>query len=157
LPEAQLDRFLFRIILQYPDATEELAILNRFRSDFNLETTKQVQKVVNAEMLTQAKSIIEEIFISEEILRYIATLVVQTRNHPAIYLGASPRASLAIMKTSKVMAAINGRDFVTPDDVRMVSYPVLNHRIILTPERELEGGGTEEVILEIIDGLEIPR
>lgn len=157
LPEAQLDRFLFRIILQYPDATEELAILNRFRSDFNLETTKQVQKVVNAEMLTRAKSIIEEIFISDEILRYIATLVVQTRNHPAIYLGASPRASLAIMKTSKVMAAINGRDFVTPDDVRLVSYPVLNHRIILTPERELEGGGTEEVILEIIDGLEIPR
>ncbi len=157
LPEAQLDRFLFRILLHYPSEREELTILQRFSNDFNLQVAEEVMPVVNAEDILQCRKIVEKVYISEELMQYIARLVVQTRNHPSIYLGASPRASLAILKTAKVAAAMAGRDFVTPDDIREVAFPVLNHRIVLTPEKELEGGATLDVVRQIIDSLEVPR
>jgi len=157
LPEAQLDRFLFKINLQYPTLDEEKAILERFKNDFSTRQSDEVNAVINAVEIKECQHIIEKVFIKEELLDYIAKIVVDTRNNGDLFLGASPRASLAIMKTSKAIAAMNGRDFVTPDDIRVVAYPVLNHRIILTPEREMEGYTTEDVVNDIIRKIEIPR
>jgi MoxR-like ATPase len=106
--------------------------------------------------IERSKKAVEKVFVRPELLDYIAQVVFQTRNHPGLFLGASPRASLAIMKTAKAVAAMDGRDFVTPDDVRSVSLPVLNHRVILTPEREMEGVRVDDVIGEILNRVEVP-
>lgn len=157
LPEAQLDRFIFRIKLNYPALDEEKAILRKFKNDFSGKVTDTVTKIVGASDIKRYRELIEKIHIKDEILDYIAEIVHNTRNNGDLFLGASPRASLAIMKSSKVIAAMNGRDFVTPDDVRFVSGPVLNHRIILTPERDMEGVEVEDVIKEIVQQIEVPR
>jgi MoxR-like ATPase len=157
LPEAQLDRFLFRIILEYPALEEERQILYRFKDDFRKRKVDDVQAVLNAQEIKECQDIIEKIYIKDLLLDYIAEIIHNTRSHADLFLGASPRASLAIMQTSKAYAAMNGRDFVTPDDIRFVASPVLNHRIILTPEREMEGLQIEDVIEEIISGIEVPR
>jgi MoxR-like ATPase len=157
LPEAQLDRFLFRILLQYPSLEEERQILYRFKDDFNKRQTADVLSVVSAAEIKECQEIVEKVHIKDELLDYIAEIIHQTRSHADLYLGASPRASLAIMQTSKAFAAIKGRDFVTPDDIRHVSFPVLNHRIILTPEREMEGLVVQDVIDDIISKIEVPR
>lgn len=157
LPEAQLDRFLFRIQLTYPELSEEQLILRRFRDDFSKRQISEVHAVLNAKEIKQCQEIVEKIHIKDELLDYIAALVHNTRNNGDLFLGASPRASLAIMQTSKAVAAINGRDFVTPDDIQYVTYPVLNHRIILTPEREMEGMDVQDVIKDIIAKVEVPR
>lgn len=157
LPEAQLDRFLFRIKLQYPTAAQELDILKRFRDDFSMKAIESVKTVIGRDELRHSQEIIEKIHIKDEILEYIARLVDNTRNNGDLALGASPRASLSIMRASKAIAAINGRDFVTPDDVKFVAFPVLNHRIILTAEREMEGIEAEDIIKEIAERIEVPR
>lgn len=157
LPEAQLDRFLFRIKLNYPNLEQETEILKRFRSDFTMKLMQEVNAVLNKEDLQHCQNIVEKIHIKDEILSYIAQVVTNTRNHSDLSLGASPRASLAIMRAAKAIAAMNGRDFVTPDDVKYVAAPVLNHRIILTAEREMEGVEPEEIIQEITERIEIPR
>ena len=157
LPEAQLDRFLVKIILQYPSLDEEKAILRRFRSDFKLLQHTDVKAVFTAEEIRECQALIEQVHIKEELLDYIAHIIHDTRNNGDLFLGASPRASLAIMKMAKAVAAMGGRDFVTPDDIQYVAYPVLNHRIILTPEREMEGYTTEDVIKGIIQKIEVPR
>jgi MoxR-like ATPase len=157
LPEAQLDRFLFKINVQYPELTEEKAILRRFRNDFSMSVRSEVAPVFSAEGITECRKLVEQVQIREELLDYIAELVHQTRGHADLFLGASPRASLAILKASKAIAAMNGRDFVTPDDIRFVAYPVLNHRIILTPEREMEGYDGKDVVEDILQKIEVPR
>lgn len=157
LPEAQLDRFLVRIVIDYPTQEEEKEILYRFRSDFQQRQQDEVRAVFTKELVAKYAKLIEKVFIREELLDYIAALVHRTRTHPDLYLGASPRASLGILRLSKAVAALAGRDFVTPDDIQQVAYPVLNHRIILTPEREMEGFGSKDVIEEIVRGIEIPR
>lgn len=157
LPEAQLDRFIFKINLEYPSLEEEVEILKKFRSDFEKEATKQVAHVLTPEKILAFRKMVEEVFISDELTAYIAKVVNGTRNNGDLFLGASPRASLGILKSAKASAAIAGRNFVTPDDIRKVSYHVLSHRIILTPEREMEGKSTKEVINEIIESIEIPR
>lgn len=157
LPEAQLDRFLVRIIIDYPSQEEEEQILYRFRSDFQQTQQEEVVPVFTKAQVARYSALIEKVFIRDELLDYIAALVHRTRSHPDLYLGASPRASLAILRLSKAVAALSGRDFVTPDDIQQVSYPVLNHRIILTPEREMEGIGSQDVIQEIVRSIEIPR
>lgn len=157
LPEAQLDRFLFRILLQYPSLEEERQILYRFKDDFKKRQTADVLSVISAAEIKECQDIVEKVHIKNELLDYIAEIIHQTRSHADLFLGASPRASLAIMQTSKALAAINGRDFVTPDDIRHVSFPVLNHRIILTPEREMEGLVVQDVIDDIISKIEVPR
>ncbi|MCB0663963.1 MAG: MoxR family ATPase, partial [Saprospiraceae bacterium] len=139
LPEAQLDRFIFKINIGHPSLEEERAILRRFKNDFNLGAAKEVKAVFKAKDILEARAVIEKVYIQDSLLDYIAALVYQTRTSGDLYLGASPRASIALMKASKAMAAMNGRDYVIPDDVRYVSFPVLNHRILLTPEREMEG------------------
>ena len=157
LPEAQLDRFLFRIKLNYPTLEQETEILQRFKNDFTLKSISTVSAVLNKQEIKHCQEIIEKIHIKDEILSYIAQVVTSTRNHSDLSLGASPRASLAIMRAAKAIAAMSGRDFVTPEDVKYVAEPVLNHRIILTAEREMEGVESEEIIKEITERIEIPR
>jgi MoxR-like ATPase len=157
LPEAQLDRFLFRIKLKYPTLEQEVNILKKFKNDFSLKILDSIQPVISKEELKHSQELIEKIHIKDEIIEYIAKLVDNTRNNGDLTLGASPRASLAIMRASKAIAAMNGRDFVTPDDVKYVAYPVLNHRIMLTAEREMEGVEPEDIIKEIAEGIEVPR
>ncbi|MBO9618655.1 MAG: MoxR family ATPase [Niabella sp.] len=157
LPEAQLDRFLFKIEVPYPSEEEELQILTRFHQLGNQNVLNTITAVLSAVQINTLRKQVKEIIIEEKLLTFIAKLVHQTRNNKAIYLGASPRASLAIMNAAKAMAAINGRDFVTPDDVITVAPPVLRHRIILSPDKEMEGITENETIKQIINGLEIPR
>ncbi len=157
LPEGQLDRFLIKINLEYPDQAEEQLILRRFRDDFSHRQEKNVAAVFGPEDIREFRGLIEQVHIKDELLDYIAALVHRTREHPDLFLGASPRASLGILKMSKSVAALAGRDFVTPDDIQYVAYPVLNHRIILTPEREMEGYTGREVIEDIIKSIEVPR
>ncbi|MFT7604481.1 MAG: MoxR-like ATPase, partial [Saprospiraceae bacterium] len=155
LPEAQLDRFLFKINMQYPKLEEEKIILRNFRSDFKIKAKDDVNPVFSPAELLECQELIEKVYIKDELLDYIAAIIHNTRNNGDLFLGASPRASLAIMKTSKAIAAMNGRDFVTPDDIQYIAYPVLNHRIILTPEREMEGYDAKDVINDIIKKIEV--
>jgi MoxR-like ATPase len=157
LPEAQLDRFLFKIGMNYPNLAEEKLILRRFANDFAQKTIENVTAVVTPGDIEICTNIIEQVFIREELMDYIATLVEHTRHNGDLALGASPRASLAILKAAKSVAAMSGRAFVTPDDIRYVAHPVLNHRLILTPDREMEGMTTLEVIDDILKKIEVPR
>lgn len=157
LPEAQLDRFIFRIRMKYPDLGGEQAILLRFSNDFETRKTADVNPVVTPAQLAEMKSLIEKVYMRPELLNYIAAIVHNTRNNGDLFMGASPRASLAMMKASKAMAAMHGREFVTPDDIRSVATAVLNHRIILSHEREMEGHTVEEIIADIVQKVEVPR
>lgn len=157
LPEAQLDRFIFKINIGHPSLEEEKAILKRFKNDFNLNTAREVKPVFKGKDILAAREIVEKVYIQDSLLDYIAALVYQTRTSGDLYLGASPRASIALMKSSKAMAAMNGRDYVIPEDIRYVSHPVLNHRILLTPEREMEGMEVSQVIEDLIKSVEVPR
>lgn len=158
LPEAQLDRFLFKLKVGYPSLEDEIDILERFKNDFsNDRINSTVNPVINAKEIQKCTSIIEKIHIKKELINYIASIVHETRNNGSLFLGASPRASMAIMKTAKAIAALRGRDFVTPDDIQTVCFPVLNHRIILSPEKEMEGVTKNSVIKEIIKKIEVPR
>ena len=157
LPEAQLDRFLFRILITYPGYDDEVAILNRFKEKFTVDIDKNVKPVLNASDIGKLRSTVSEIKIENGILEYIAKLTTQTRQHADLYLGASPRASINLLKTAKAHAALSGRTFVTPDDVKKMLYPVLNHRLILSPEREMEGFDIKDVMEDIIKEIEVPR
>ncbi|MEY3397747.1 MAG: MoxR-like ATPase, regulator [Bacteroidota bacterium] len=157
LPEAQLDRFIFRIKVPYPTLQEEREILIRFENDFDVKEKTSVNQVTGPKDLSQFRELIQKIYIRPELLGYIAALVNNTRNNGDIFLGASPRASLGIMKASKALAAIRGREFVTPDDIRDVSVDVLNHRVVLSHEREMEGVTLDEIIKGILTSVEIPR
>jgi MoxR-like ATPase len=157
LPEAQLDRFLFKIIVPYPNETEEYTILNQFHQMGNVVVMDMIEPVLGAQQITQLRQLIKTLVIEEKLLQFIAKLVHQTRNHKSIYLGASPRSSLAIMNASKATAAIKGRDFVTPEDILEVVTPILRHRIILAPDKEMEGITEDEVIKQIVQSLDVPR
>ena len=157
LPEAQLDRFLFKIIVQYPNLEEEKSILYRFRQDFKQTVQEEVKAVCSKTDMKECQQLVEQVHIKDELLDYIAGIIHGTRNNGDLFLGASPRASLAILKSAKAIAAMNGRDFVTPDDIQYVAYPVLNHRVILTPEREMEGYDQEFVVNDIVKKIEVPR
>ncbi len=157
LPEAQLDRFLMRIKLDYPSLQDEIKILQRFKSDDQKNLTATIQKALSPEDLKNLINITKEIYVSDQMLSYAAQIVNETRNHAKIYLGGSPRASLAIISTAKVAAILAGRDFVTPDDIKYVTPHILNHRILLTPEAEMEGLNEELCINDILDNIEVPR
>ncbi len=157
LPEAQLDRFLFKIVVPYPNEAEELIILTQFHNLGNTRVQDIVKPVLGGEQINLLRQQIKTILIEEKLLQFIARLVHHTRNHKSIYLGASPRASLAIMNASKAIAAMQGRDFVTPEDIREVVIPILRHRIILSPDKEMEGVTEDEVIRQIMQGMDVPR
>lgn len=157
LPEAQLDRFLFKIKLEYPELDQEIDILQRYKNNIKAPELDDIKAVFTSDEIHKIQSVIEQIIIEDNLIIYIANLTHKTRNHGKIHLGASPRASLSILKASKSIAAIRGRDFVTPEDIQFVASHVLNHRLVLTPEAEMEGLTTEDIIHEIIQTVEVPR
>jgi MoxR-like ATPase len=157
LPEAQLDRFLFKVEVKYPTLEEEIKILEFSHAGKTTHFTEEIKPVLSAQQIKQYRQVVEGLHIEEKVMRYIAELVYETRNNKALFLGASPRASVAVLRASKAIAVMNGREFVTPDDVKKVLPSVLRHRIILTPEKEMEGSTPDEVIETIIKKIEVPR
>ena len=157
LPEAQLDRFLFKIIVPYPNEEEEVNILQRFHQFTEDNVLNLVQPVISDEQVIHLRQLIKSIIVEEKLIQFIAKISVATRNDKSIYLGASPRATIAILNAAKAYAALSGRDFVIPDDVIYVAKPVLRHRIILTPEKEMEGISEDEIIEKVIHSIEVPR
>lgn len=157
LPEAQLDRFLMKIILDYPSKETELNILKKFKNQIGKLDLSTIQPMLTATEIKEIQALMEQIHIEDQMLAYITTIIQETRNHAKLYLGASPRASLAILRTSKVVALLAGRDFVIPDDIQYVCPHILNHRLILSPDAEMEGLSTKMIIDEILKSLEVPR
>ena len=157
LPEAQLDRFLFKIKIDYPSLQEEEQILQRYKNDIQTPSLDDINAIFTAEEIKKIQDAVGSVIVEDNLVKYIAGITHKTRNHGKIYLGGSPRASLSIIKASKSIAAIRGRDFVTPEDIQFVAVHVLNHRLIMTPEAEMEGVMAEEVIAEILKTVEVPR
>lgn len=157
LPEAQLDRFLFKINVGYPKLEDEITILSNNHNQRQAPTPAMIESVLSVEQIADYQAKVRTIHIDENIIKYIAQITDKTRNNNALYLGASPRASIAIMNSSKAMAIMSGRDFVTPDDIHEVVFPVLCHRLLLTPEKEMEGFTTTDVLQNIIERVEVPR
>ncbi|QOD61344.1 MoxR family ATPase [Polaribacter haliotis] len=157
LPEAQLDRFLFKINVEYPNAAEEFEIILKEQALLNTTKISKIETVISASKIMEFRGLVNQITIEENLLKYIANIVVNTRSNSFLYLGASPRASIAILGASKAFAAIEGRDFVTPEDIKRAAIPVLQHRVIVTPEREMEGLTSKQIIEQIIEAVEIPR
>jgi MoxR-like ATPase len=156
LPEAQLDRFLFKIVVDYPNIVDEIAILDR-QNKGELTIDVGINAVLDAAKLNRLRQAVEKVLVEHHLLEYIAQIVSATRQSPWITLGASPRASLAILNASKALAAIRGRDFITPDDIKEMAVPVLRHRVLLTPEKEMDGTSTDTIIWQLIDKAEVPR
>jgi MoxR-like ATPase len=157
LPEAQLDRFLFKINVTYPTAEQEFRIvLNHHQSSLD-HMLSEVSAVLSATQVDELRKQVRTIHVEEKLITFITAIVASTRNHKSIYLGASPRASVGILNGAKALAAMRGRDFVTPDDITHIIPAVLRHRIVLTPEKEMEGASTDDVIDQIIQGIEVPR
>ncbi|MDR2955336.1 MAG: MoxR family ATPase [Prevotella sp.] len=156
LPEAQLDRFLFKIVVDYPNIVDEIAILDR-QNKGELTIDTNIRPILNADKLNSLRQAVEKVLVEHHLLEYIAQIVSATRQSPWITLGASPRASLAILNSSKALAAIRGRDFITPEDIKEMAVPVLRHRIILTPEKEMDGTSSDTIICQLIDKAEVPR
>jgi MoxR-like ATPase len=157
LPEAQLDRFLFKINIDYPSVEDEVNILIREHELRNTDKLAQVSKVIQASHLIAYQGTVKEILVEKHLMEYIAKIVGNTRENSFLYLGASPRASIAILNASKGFAALRGRDFVTPDDIKEAAIPVLQHRVVVAPEREMEGMTSQEIIVQILESIEIPR
>jgi MoxR-like ATPase len=157
LPEAQLDRFLFKIKVNYPEFEDEVKILQTHHDRKGENMQAKIEAVLTPEKLQILRDQIQQVRVEKKLLNYIAEIVTKTRNHPHLYLGASPRASIAVMNAAKAVAATRGRDFVIPEDIKKVLAPVLAHRLILSPEREMEGSSTDNVIEMISHAVEIPR
>jgi MoxR-like ATPase len=157
LPEAQLDRFLFKIDVHYPDFEQELNILKEHHAQKAKNKEDLVQAVVSADELIHFQHLSKMVFVHDDILKYITEVIVQTRTNPNLTLGASPRASIAILEAAKAFAALQGRDFVTPEEVKYVAPAILGHRVLLTPEKEMEGFSTDYIIRQIVESVEIPR
>jgi MoxR-like ATPase len=157
LPEAQLDRFLMKISVGYPQGDEEIEMLKKFNYSHQKEVSDRVEVVLKQEQLISLKNTIKAIVMEDNLLKYIVNFVQATRNHKQIELGASPRAAIALMNASKATAAIQGRDFVIPDDIKAVGKAIMRHRIILTAETEMEGISEDDVLNELFSSIEIPR
>jgi len=156
LPEAQLDRFLFKIIVDYPNIVDEIMILDR-QNKGELSADIIIEPILTSDKLRSLREAVSKVIVERQLLEYIAQIVASTRQSPWISLGASPRASLAILNASKALAAIRGRDFITPEDIKEMAVPVLRHRILLTPEKEMDGTSPDTIIWQIIDKTQVPR
>ena len=157
LPEAQLDRFLFKIEVKYPTLEEEITILTNQHQQKTEVQLQEVKPILSVEQIIALRATIKALFVEPKLLAYAAQITHETRNNKSLYLGASPRASLAIINGAKAIAAMAGRDFVTPDDIIKVAAPVLAHRIMLSPEKEMEGLTAADVVAQIIKKIEVPR
>lgn len=157
LPEAQLDRFLFKIHMGYPSVDEEVDILKRHQDNVKLTNLEEIKPVLSIDELLKMREKLQSVYVEESLLRYIATIIQQTRTSKAVYLGASPRAAVAMLNASKASALLNGRDFVTPEDIKFVTPSILQHRLILTAEAEMEGYTALKVAQKLIDKVEVPK
>ena len=157
LPEAQLDRFLFKIKVGYPTGKQEVEIIMREHNAVGTQKIDVINQVLKSSDLLTYQALVRKVTVKTDQIQYIADLVCKTREHHLLYLGASPRASLAMLTASKGYAALEGRDFVTPDDIKLAAASVLNHRIVVSPEREMEGLTSENVIEQIIESIPVPR
>ena len=157
LPEAQLDRFLFKIKVDYPNESDEVTVVTKHHEHLGIGMVDMIRPVLSASIIENLRRQVGVIHVEEKLIRYIVTVVSSTRQNKSIYLGASPRASIGILQSSKAIAAMKGRDYVIPDDILYVMPPVLRHRLVLSPEKEMEGGTTDDVINQIIQSSEIPR
>ncbi len=157
LPEAQLDRFLFKIEINYPTLAEEIEILTNQHQQKLDNQLQEITPVLSVAQIKALRATIKGLFVEPKLLAYVAQITHETRNNKSLYLGASPRASLAIVNGAKAIAAMSGRDFVTPDDIIRVATPVLIHRIMLSPEKEMEGLTTTDLVKQIIKKIEVPR
>ena len=157
LPEAQLDRFLFKIRVEYPTLDQELAIISGHHQRKGVSPISEVDAVLTAQQIGAFRQTVQQLYVEDHLLRYIAQIIHETRNSASLFLGASPRASIALLNGAKAYAAVNGRDFITPEDIKFIAVPVLRHRIMLTPDKDMEGITTDEVATEIINKIDVPR
>ncbi len=157
LPEAQLDRFLFKINIGYPTLAEEILILTQQQGKTQNQLLQYANKILSPHEIAKYREVVQNINVDAKLIEYIATIVHETRSNSSLYLGASTRASLALLKSAKATAAIKGRDFVIPEDVQEMAPHVLRHRIMLTPEKEMEGISPDDLIESILKGIEVPR
>ena len=159
LPEAQLDRFLLKILLHYPSVDEEHQVVARWDAGFNARRLGEVdiQPLPAADAISQCRAEVRNMRVEPGVQRYMVDIVRRTRDHPAVHYGGSPRAAVALLLCAKALAAIRGRDFSTPDDVRDVARPVLRHRLTLRAEAELDGATPDSVISDILQSAEVPR
>lgn len=157
LPEAQLDRFLFKIEVGYPSLEDEMKIIEGNNSRKNQDPSDLIQPIFKANEIAEFQEIIQGVLVENKLVHYIAQIVHATRNNPFLFLGASPRASISILNAAKALAAIRGRDFVIPEDIKFVAIPALKHRIVVSPEKEMEGTTADQIIQQIIERIEIPR
>lgn len=157
LPEAQLDRFLMKITMQYPTLDEEVRILERHHANARLTSLETIRPVLTADELLRLSDCVSKVYIEPSLLRYVAAIVHQTRTSKAVYLGASPRASVALMQSAKAFALLQGRDFITPEDVKFIAPSVLQHRLTLTAEAEMEGHTPSKVVRRLIEKVEVPK
>ncbi|HEY8931349.1 MAG TPA: MoxR family ATPase [Mucilaginibacter sp.] len=157
LPEAQLDRFLFKIEVKYPTLDEEITIISQQHQHKTNEQLLDIRPVLSAGDIVSLKKLVRGLHIEPNIIEFVAKIVHESRINKSLYLGASPRASLAIVNGAKAIAAIKGRDFVTPEDIIQVAAPVLRHRIMLSPDKEMEGITTDDVVMQMIQKIEVPR
>lgn len=157
LPEAQLDRFMFKIYVKYPSLESEIELLKEQQERKNIDKESLVEKVITGNEIIEFQDRIKSVFVHEALITYIATIVHQTRIDQTLYMGASPRASIAILDAAKSNAAVNGRDFVIPEDIKQIAHTILGHRVVMVPEKEMEGFTTQHIIQQIIDRVEIPR
>ena len=157
LPEAQTDRFMMKITMGYPSLDEEVTILERHHANQRLTALDDIAPVITKEQLMELRRMLGKVFVDSALLRYMAGIVQQTRQSKAVFLGASPRASVALLQASKAYALLQGRDFVTPDDIRHVAPSIMQHRIILTAEAEMEGITPLRAIARLIEKVEVPK
>ncbi|MCD4716358.1 MAG: MoxR family ATPase [Desulfobacterales bacterium] len=160
LPEAQKDRFMLKITMDTPDRDEELTLARRMlgkESPEEILAGDSVKTVITPEVLTELRNQLMGLRVQEDLIGYIVDIVRQTRKHQSVLVGAGPRATQSLLLASRALAAIEGRDFITPDDIKSMTVPVLEHRLILRPEYEIEGLSIVEVIREILEGIAVPR
>lgn len=157
LPEAQLDRFIFKIVVDYPEVDDEAKILQMVNASTSHHKLTFIKPVISKGEIVELRNHLEKIIMKDDLIQYVVNLMARTRNHPALYLGASPRASIDLLKASKAFAAIHGRDFVTPEDIKRLFRPVVEHRVVLSPEAELQGMSVKEITEQILTQVEVPK
>jgi MoxR-like ATPase len=159
LPEAQLDRFLMKLLVNYPEISEEIKLLQNYNKGFNAKKLEDIniRKVVNRDIIRQCKREIEDVRVDDSIMEYIMSIVTSTRESHNLLLGASPRASIALLMSAKTLASMEGRDYVVPDDIQYLAPPVLRHRLIVKPEAEIDGVRPDDVINQILGSVKVPR
>ena len=157
LPEAQLDRFLMKISINYPLPEEEFIILKRHHENTNLTQLDKIKPILSGKEIRKFKKLVSQVIVEDSLLKYISEIILATRNSPAVYLGASPRASVALLNASKAFALLQGRDYVIPDDIKYIAVPVLQHRLILSPETEMEGRSAGTIVKRLIEKIEVPK